>query len=58
MPVVGAVHRINSGHSENLDILGRDCRLREADLLGDRRLLRAWDERYRALEAAKSVSIY
>ena len=29
----------------------------EADLLGAHRLFRAWDERYRALHAAKSVSI-
>ncbi len=28
----------------------------EADLLGAHRLFRAWDERYRALDAAKSVS--
>ncbi len=28
----------------------------EADLLGARRLFRAWDERYRALNAAMSVS--
>ena len=28
----------------------------DADLLGAHRLFRAWDERYRALDAAKSVS--
>ncbi len=44
---------VSAGLVGNSRLMGAD----EADLLGARRLIRAWDERYRALDAAKSVSI-